>query len=798
MKSFTPSCLALAVAAGLFAALPVQAGTLNPGESATVKDGDAPERWTLDDASISMEPNSKAVAVYADNGSVVSIDGGTVDATTSAGSMGVWLQGASTATINNSTLIGSSSSYGLQLRDSSSATVSGSEISGGSGSYAISMVNQTSLALVGTTTNGGINMATSAGGDGNELEISGGSRINGSVLIDRQAGSTTATSSDKLTVDASHLEATGSVLSVRTAGGGVPFAADIVLRNGTTVNAGSGVLLQTGGEVTANLTIDNSAITGDILNDKANGATTVVGLRNNAVLTGAMTDVSGVSIESAKWNVSGDSSVDFLQLNSGGVVAFEAPVGGVHKNLTVGTFSGNDGTIVFNTVLADDASASDKLVVTGDTSGTANVRVNNISGAGALTYNGIELISVGGTSDGVFTLAGRAVGGAYEYFLHKGTGGDGNWYLRSQTPTTGPEPCDLDPTGPGCDPDNPGPGLTPVPGDEDPYPMPKPEPGDEPYPMPEPKPDPEPILRPEGGAYLANVRAAQQMFAIGYHGRQQGQNGAGAWAKVDGSRNSFDAVSRQLDVRGNSQALSVGANVWQHESGSAAGVMLSSGNATSTSTNELTGYYARGKVKGEALGVYGTWRGGNAADPYAGFYVDGSVQRAQFRNRVEGVGLETERYKSRAWQGAVEAGYAFRVGGASNGGIYLEPQLQVGYTRWDQGQHTEANGTVVQTEDANGLFGRAGVRLSGVTRAVNGGVEVQPYVAAHWLHTRTGSQIRMDDEIVDARIPQNRGEFSAGASLNFGNGFGAWGGLSLQKASGYHQTSAQVGLSYRW
>ena len=105
---------------------------------------------------------------------------------------------------------------------------------------------------------------------------------------------------------------------------------------------------------------------------------------------------------------------------------------------------------------------------------------------------------------------------------------------------------------------------------------------------------------------------------------------------------------------------------------------------------------------------------------------------------------------------------------------------------------------MVQTEDANGLFGRAGVRLSGVTRAVNGGVEVQPYVAAHWLHTRAGSQIRMNDEIVDARIPQNRGEFSAGASLNFGNGFGAWGGLSLQKASGYHQTSAQVGLSYRW
>ncbi|WP_294993130.1 autotransporter outer membrane beta-barrel domain-containing protein [uncultured Stenotrophomonas sp.] len=615
-------------------------------------------------------------------------------------------------------------------------------------------------------------------------------------------------------VDGSHLEsASGAALYVGALSGGVTVEANIELNNGSTVKAGNGVLLQTkriatGPEpVTANLTIDNSQISGDILNDKLNGATANVVLRGNAGLKSTMTDVTSVSVENARWTVSGDSSVDALQLGAGGVVAFDAPLAGAYKTLTVGDFNGAGGTVVFNSVLADDASASDKLVITGDSSGTANVRVNNLGGGGAQTVNGIELIRVGGASNAVFALEGRAVAGSYDYFLHKGSGADGNWYLRSELPTAGllPGPDRPEPL-PGPDRPEPLPGPDrpePLPGPDRPYPMPgvekpaDPEPGN-----PDPgNPDPgipDPILRPEGGAYLANLQSAQQMFRIGYRDRQPGQNTGRAWAKVDGSRNGFDAVSRQLDVRGNSQALSVGANVWQHESGSSAGVMLSSGNATSTSTNELTGYYARGKVKGEALGIYGTWRGGNAADPYAGFYVDGSVQRAQFRNRVEGVGLETERYTSRAWQGAVEAGYAFRVGGASNGGIYLEPQLQVGYTRWDQGQHTEANGTVVQTEDANGLFGRAGVRLSGVTRAVNGGVEVQPYVAAHWLHTRAGSQIRMDDEIVDARIPQNRGEFSAGASLNFGNGFGAWGGLSLQKASGYHQTSAQVGLSYRW
>ncbi|HHA2562646.1 TPA: autotransporter outer membrane beta-barrel domain-containing protein, partial [Stenotrophomonas maltophilia] len=317
-------------------------------------------------------------------------------------------------------------------------------------------------------------------------------------------------------------------------------------------------------------------------------------------------------------------------------------------------------------------------------------------------------------------------------------------------------------------------------------------------PNPELEPEPEPLLRPEPGAYLANLQAAQTMFRLGYHDRNAGQNGGRAWARVDGSRNGFDAISRQLDIRGNSQSLSVGADVWRDDSGSSVGLMLSSGNATSTSVNELTGYYARGKVKGEALGVYGTWRRAGMSDPYAGFYLDGSVQRAQFRNRVDGVGLAQERYDSRAWQGAVEAGYAFRAGGPSNGGVYLEPQLQIGYNRWDSGSHTEANGTVVTTEDADGLFGRVGVRLSSVTRWGNGAAEVQPYVTAHWLHTRAESQIRMDGEAVDARIPRSRGEFGAGASLKFANGLGAWGGLLLQKASGFHQTSAQVGISYSW
>ncbi|TGP39772.1 autotransporter outer membrane beta-barrel domain-containing protein, partial [bacterium M00.F.Ca.ET.229.01.1.1] len=90
-----------------------------------------------------------------------------------------------------------------------------------------------------------------------------------------------------------------------------------------------------------------------------------------------------------------------------------------------------------------------------------------------------------------------------------------------------------------------------------------------------------------------------------YHDRHAGQNSGRAWARVDGARSGFDAAGRQLDVEGNSQSLSVGADLWRNATGSGVGLMLSSGNATSTSINPQSGYYARGKVKGEALGVYG-------------------------------------------------------------------------------------------------------------------------------------------------------------------------------------------------
>lgn len=94
-----------------------------------------------------------------------------------------------------------------------------------------------------------------------------------------------------------------------------------------------------------------------------------------------------------------------------------------------GNYVGDNGSLTLNTQLGDDASPTDKLVVRGDTSGNTTLYIQNVDGTGALTNNGIEVVDVGGASNGAFTQGNQVQIGLYEYRLYQ-DGGD--WYLRSQ------------------------------------------------------------------------------------------------------------------------------------------------------------------------------------------------------------------------------------------------------------------------------------------------------------------------------------------------------------------------------
>ncbi|MBO9697632.1 MAG: autotransporter outer membrane beta-barrel domain-containing protein [Sphingopyxis sp.] len=159
-----------------------------------------------------------------------------------------------------------------------------------------------------------------------------------------------------------------------------------------------------------------------------------------------------------------------------------------------GDYIGNDGLLLIDTVLGNDASSSDKLVIDGGSaSGTTGVTVLNAGGTGAVTaQNGIlviEAINGATTASGAFALNHRVAVGAYEYFLFRGgtTAGTGqNWYLRSTLPP--PPPAVPAPeTPPPPQPAPAPPVLTPPPA-----PAPEPAPPEPPAPPPAPVPDPPP------------------------------------------------------------------------------------------------------------------------------------------------------------------------------------------------------------------------------------------------------------------------------------------------------------------
>ncbi|WP_449325340.1 autotransporter outer membrane beta-barrel domain-containing protein, partial [Stenotrophomonas bentonitica] len=197
---------------------------------------------------------------------------------------------------------------------------------------------------------------------------------------------------------------------------------DIEIVNGSQLFGGDGNLLRVDGNPNAgqrwiNFSVDDAQLAGDIsVNGAGDNLHVDVTLRNSARIEGRFLGVGSATLGTdASWQLTGDSRVGRLRIDTTGTVALSD--GTTFNTLTVDDFLGNGGTLAFNTVLGDDASLTDRLVITGDANGQAGVRVLNVGGAGAKTDRGIALISIVGESNAQFDLVGRAVGGQYEYFL---------------------------------------------------------------------------------------------------------------------------------------------------------------------------------------------------------------------------------------------------------------------------------------------------------------------------------------------------------------------------------------------
>ncbi|MDH1687280.1 autotransporter outer membrane beta-barrel domain-containing protein [Stenotrophomonas maltophilia] len=569
-------------------------------------------------------------------------------------------------------------------------------------------------------------------------------------------------------------------------------APGLTLSNGALVSGGNGIGLALDAAVAGRFDValdGGSQLVGDIVitpEDEDAGlvpqSEVHVRLADGSLWQGSSDLVQTLAIEGgSQWTLTGDATVGGLQVLGSGLALSDGT--GRFNTLTVdGDLHSEGATFLFQGALAGDDSAMDRLHVRGDTSGDALIAVKNIGGLGAQTKDGIQLIEIDGASLASYALSGRAVGGSYEYFLFQGglaDPTDGNWYLRSQWF----DACGNDPAAPGCVVD---PGPDPI------------DPTDPVDPVDPINPIlPPPVLRPEAGAYLANQSAAINMFSHRMNDRIGAvslDEGRAAWARVGRQQADFSAVGGQLSIDGNISVLQIGSDLVRR--GNAAfGVMLGTGRADSSAVSDLTGYSAKGRVRGSAVGVYGTWL--QAADGTQGAYMDANLQYGRFDNRVQGIGLASEHYDSRMARVSLETGYTFNVWQGSASALYVQPQLQLSHVDFRADRHVESNGTVIDHADAGGLSGRLGVRVFGHGTAADNAL--QPYLGVNWLRGSGTSTLQFNGDMLGADVPRNRYEVQAGAELKLGQRWGAWGGVSVQRGDhGYRNVGGQLGLRRAW
>lgn len=453
--------------------------------------------------------------------------------------------------------------------------------------------------------------------------------------------------------------------------------------------------------------------------------------------------------------------------------------------LTVGgNYTGNNGTLLMNTVLGDDSSATDKLVIKGDASGQSRVAVTNAGGTGAQTLNGIELIHVDGNADSAeFVQVGRIAAGAYDYRLGRGQGSNsGNWYLTSGKNT---------------------PELTPTPDPDT-----RPEPASGGY---------NNDLRPEAGSYTANMAAANTMFVTRLHERlgpvqytdvMTGETkNTSMWMRHEGGHNRWRDGTGQLKTQGNRYVVQLGGDIaqwgWGETDRGHLGVMAGYGNDHNNTDSVRTRYRSKGSVNGYSTGLYATWFAND--ETHNGAYLDTWAQYGWFDNHVKGDGLSGEFWKSKGLTASLETGYTWKAGefSGSHGSLnewYVQPQAQVVWMGVKADEHRESNGTRVESTGDGNVRTRLGVKtwIKGHNRMDDGkSREFRPFVEVNWLHNTREFGTRMNGVTVHQDGARNIGEVKAGVEGQINDRLNLWGNVGVQAGDkGYSATSAMLGVKY--
>lgn len=545
----------------------------------------------------------------------------------------------------------------------------------------------------------------------------------------------------------------------------------------------------------------NSHANVDLLNSQfTNLSAGKINLQNGTDITGNITNRGLITLDSA------DDAPVFSTLHGTldnyGTLQLASTDSKAGNTLTLdGDYTGYSGSrLVMNSVLNDDSSASDKLLITGDSRGESVVSITNIGGHGAQTVEGINIITIAGNSGANFTQDGRIVAGAYDYTLAKAD--NGNWYLTSKdnTPVTPTDP---------VEPEKPTDPVKPI----DPVPPVIPEKPTDPV-TPAPGVSRE---RPEAGSYIANIAAANMLFnthladrrgETHYRDPVTGEMATTSlWMRNEGGHNRWHSSSGQLKTQSNRYILQLGSDLGQWTLNGAdsvtLGAMAGYANDKSKTHSSLTGYGSRGNTNGYSAGLYGTWYAD--AQTKAGAYVDSWVLYNWFDNAVKGDDLSEESYRSKGITASIETGYSTKISEfISTSGMpidwYIQPQAQVIWMGVRAKNHIESNGTRVSSEGDGNVQTRLGLKtyLSGrASQDAKRDRLFQPYMEANWIHNTETFAVKMDDRLVSQAGARNVGEMRVGIDSTVATNLNLWGSVGIKVGDhNYSDSTAMLGIKY--
>ena len=524
----------------------------------------------------------------------------------------------------------------------------------------------------------------------------------------------------------------------------------------------------------------------NVLINNAGGGLNIIS--SDSTLNGATKLVSGTTTlklsENTIWNMKDDSVVTHLT-NSDSIINLSYDDGQTFtqgKTLTVkGNYVGNNGQLNIRTVLGDDKSATDRLIVEGNTSGSTTVYVKNAGGSGAATLNGIELITVNGDespADAFRQGDARIAAGAFEYQLKQQ---GKNWYLTSYQSVN--------------EEDNSSEGNS------------------------ESTETPTPVLRPEAGSYVANLAAANTLFVMRLNDRAgetryidpvtEQERSSRLWLRQIGGHNAWRDSNGQLRTTSHRYVSQLGADLltggFTDSDSWRLGVMAGYARDYNSTHSSVSDYRSKGSVRGYSAGLYATWFADDISKK--GAYIDAWAQYSWFKNSVKGDELAYESYSAKGATVSLEAGYGFALNKsfgleAAKYTWIFQPQAQAIWMGVDHNAHTEANGSRIENDANNNIQTRLGFRTFIRTQEKNSGPhgdDFEPFVEMNWLHNSKDFAVSMNGVKVEQDGARNLGEIKLGVNGNLNPAASVWGNVGVQLGdNGYNDTAVMVGLKYKF